>query len=532
MPHLPSISVESALRFLVDAPTVFKALAPVSWAYVQPPPDGTVWLEWIPQHHGEYRFASDGYVWGDPEQTYRQEYGGYVMELMVHTVGFRLQSEAMAGHARTRYHLIAKNSGVNAPAPDPNLWLVHYHQSDTSRMLPSQSVPVTVQMGQMIRERAWLEAQGALQRKEFMLHDREHWPQLQLPGHAHMPHASGVHGGNATGALPRYPQYAYPPMATQGPPSKRARHSGPTVGVAAAATTAAPVAVDTSVEDEEETSLGDYFDHLTPREISKTRYTQHHQWMEEVFSSPYASHQIVPADLGLGLMGELKGLTDGIMPAPRLDDVVGSATKPADAATKPADPAPAPLQPAQLAAFTARVADHMRATHADMARMARAHAATLAACSASSALLRAETRLRAAAWDTDGADGADGAADAADAPDAPELVAHVLADAQRSLHRAVRAHPAATMVARGGLEMLDAREMSPAQPAQPQLTGTGIGTGTGTGKATATATGIAPSPPPPVARERRAASDTAAFPVGDGGGGGEAMQGVERGGGV
>jgi hypothetical protein len=52
------------------------------------------------------------------------------------------------------------------------------------------------------------------------------------------------------------------------------------------------------IDDEEDTSRGDFFDHTTPREISMSRYKQNHEWMEEILSSPYSINQIIPADLG------------------------------------------------------------------------------------------------------------------------------------------------------------------------------------------------------------------------------------------
>ena len=47
-----------------------------------------------------------------------------------------------------------------------------------------------------------------------------------------------------------------------------------------------------------------------------SRYKQNHEWMEEILSSPYSINQIIPADLGLGVRGELAGLTEGFFDAP------------------------------------------------------------------------------------------------------------------------------------------------------------------------------------------------------------------------
>jgi hypothetical protein len=102
------------------------------------------------------------------------------------------------------------------------------------------------------------------------------------------------------------------PYAAQPPPAKRPRlptQQQPRQPAAGA------IAPDNSLE-EEENATQDAFDFLTPREISLSRYKQHHEWMEEIFSSPYAVGTIAPIDLGLGLMGELAPLTAGILDIP------------------------------------------------------------------------------------------------------------------------------------------------------------------------------------------------------------------------
>ncbi|EPS44228.1 hypothetical protein H072_1785 [Dactylellina haptotyla CBS 200.50] len=69
-----------------------------------------------------------------------------------------------------------------------------------------------------------------------------------------------------------------------------------------------------SVEDEEDTSRGDVLDHINPREISTQRYKQHHEWFEEVFTSPYANSNIEPGSIGIEKLGAwLKPLIDGAL---------------------------------------------------------------------------------------------------------------------------------------------------------------------------------------------------------------------------
>ena len=75
-------------------------------------------------------------------------------------------------------------------------------------------------------------------------------------------------------------QMAYPPHGgSVGPPSKRARHAAG--GSAAHQQMMGGIPpMDIAYDDDEDTSRGDMFDHLTPREVSKTRYRQNHEWME------------------------------------------------------------------------------------------------------------------------------------------------------------------------------------------------------------------------------------------------------------
>ena len=173
-------------------------------------------------------------------------------------------------------------------------------------------VPQEVQA--VLRNRQYLESQGQLARKEFMLHDQNNWPTVTIPGGG-IPANPYVQPGAMYPGMGRGAPYGYnqphPTNVIGQPPSKRPRVSGqpPRPGVP-------PAGVDTTIEDEENTTSGDQLDHLTPQEISQVRYIQHHEWMEEIFSSPFAPSQIVPVDLGLGLAGELSTLTAGLTEVP------------------------------------------------------------------------------------------------------------------------------------------------------------------------------------------------------------------------
>lgn len=68
------------MEFLLQAPKVVKDMAPMAWQYFQnPPSDGTLFLEWQPVNQRSNAYASDGYIWADPESSFTYEsQRGYV----------------------------------------------------------------------------------------------------------------------------------------------------------------------------------------------------------------------------------------------------------------------------------------------------------------------------------------------------------------------------------------------------------------------------------------------------------------------
>ncbi|KAK5700231.1 hypothetical protein LTR17_023109 [Elasticomyces elasticus] len=398
-PIIASLDLAQALIYLLDAPTIVKTIAPMSWTYVQAPPDGTLWLEWLPPTRMETQtFSSDGYIWADTESTFRHDYKGYTIEVLKHTMGYRMNYDQMASHARTRFHIVAKNPSVNAAPPDPALWIVHYHQAD--RILPASQAPFPPQMQQIMQERKWLESQGKLEKRDFMLHDRQSWPQITVPasngrgqggmqqqGMYGQPNPSQLHQGRV-GQQPAYYPQQVAAGGQQPPAAKRQRPNPPVAGGSHDGGVH-----DINIEEEENTTQGDFFDHLTTRDISMARYTQHHRWMEEVFSSPYASNQLVPADLGLGLMGELKGLTDGILEPPQVAELAARPTKPTEAQPF------TNLSQDQVGEFNRRVAKHLEEGEAEIERMKAEHEEKMSAWKKFGGVMKAEKRMRLATWE-------------------------------------------------------------------------------------------------------------------------------------
>ncbi|KAF1945696.1 DUF1750-domain-containing protein [Clathrospora elynae] len=366
-PTLPVLQAQQALEYLIKGPQIVRDTSPVAWTYLaSPPQDGTVILTWQPPRM-QTHFASDGMVWADAETAYDMNVRGYTLQVLVHNSGYHYPHEPYAMHARYRYRITAGPGTI-----DPSLWLVHYRPADPQNRVQANQIPLSRDVQAQLQMRSQLQAAGPLGRKEFMLVDQPNWPKVEF-GQPAM----------------RGPQPYYNPMqpgrsyAAQPPPAKRPRLPTQPQARQPAAGAIAP---DTSLEDEENATQ-DAFDFLTPREISLSRYKQHHEWMEEIFSSPYAVGKIAPIDLGLGLMGELAPLTAGIL------DVSGAENSEAEKDNYKVKNY-YKLDPEQLKDFEKRVSDHTINEQADIDRMKADHARKMAQLKRTRTYIKAERRLR------------------------------------------------------------------------------------------------------------------------------------------
>lgn len=77
-PTLATVGIHTIVEYLTQAPKITKEVASMNWMFLDAPPDGTVLLVWQPLAQLGTRFATDGYIWADPEQSVSQEYQGYV----------------------------------------------------------------------------------------------------------------------------------------------------------------------------------------------------------------------------------------------------------------------------------------------------------------------------------------------------------------------------------------------------------------------------------------------------------------------
>ncbi|KAF2639970.1 DUF1750-domain-containing protein [Massarina eburnea CBS 473.64] len=377
-PTVASIQPTHALDYLLKGPAIVKDAAAVAWTFLQAPPvDGTVLLTWQAPRMGTH-FASDGLIWGDAEAVFDIPVKGFQLQVLVHKCGYQYPHEPMATHARYRYRV------ANGPgAFDPNLWLVHYTMSDAANRIPASQIPISREAHAQLQTRAQLQNAGQLVRKEFMLYDSQNWPKVEFT----QPPPRGQQAYYNPMQRPQQP-YANGPIGQ--PPAKRQR--GPPQQQQVRPTVAGN-AMPVDALDEEENTMQDSFDFMTPREISLSRYKQHHEWMEEIFSSPHTIGKIMPIDLGFGLMGELAPLTADILDAPAGDapiDINGETNPDYKNKVKNYEK----LQPEQLKEFETRVSTYLSKEEVEIEKMKIAHAKKVAALKKSRTYIKAERRLR------------------------------------------------------------------------------------------------------------------------------------------
>lgn len=73
----PDIQFETIVSYLLQATGITRHSATMNWTFLDAPPDNTVLLVWQPSQLG-LTFASDGYIWADPESPFTMEIKGCV----------------------------------------------------------------------------------------------------------------------------------------------------------------------------------------------------------------------------------------------------------------------------------------------------------------------------------------------------------------------------------------------------------------------------------------------------------------------
>jgi len=239
-------------------------------------------------------------------------------------------------------------------------------------MIPSNQLPLQPNVQAALGQRRFLQSQGHLARKEFMLHDKANWPTISMPsqGLQYPPHMiARQHAATAA-------QIQMGVTPNKNIPDRHQHRRGPSN------------VLEPTLEEEEDVSRGDMLDFMTPRDISRMRYEQHHEWMEEIMSSPFAMKQIVPTDLGLGRKGELEALTSGFFDTPTsvLDEI------PANASSVRMGR----MEVTKAEQFTAKAAKKVAEMEAELENLKKRHARRMAKLDKSLSLSLAEKKLRTA----------------------------------------------------------------------------------------------------------------------------------------
>ena len=356
------------------------------------------------------------------------------LQMWWHRAGFRYGQEMVASHARRRYRLLPSKQNPNsgAPPPDSSLWIVHYSRAERRDNIAAQNVQMTKPMQHMMEQRRYITNVGQLPRKEFMLHDRNNWPRINLPGAGH-PNAQA--------------------LAAQQQAAIMSAQSGAVVGGHARGGSmnqirgrSSTLLAEISVEEEEDVSRGDILDFMTPRDISKLRYEQHHEWMEEIMSSPFATKQIIPSDLGLGRKGELEALTSGFFQTPvtALHETSGN-TGP-DRVGR--------MDPSHAAEFATMAAKKVADMEADLEKTRQRHQRRMEKLRRTTALNSAERRLRNATSTSRpqpaerSLDGGNGGAN----QQSGENIADIVHDVEAAWGRKLQPMMNVTLIQKGGLE--------------------------------------------------------------------------------
>ncbi|ERF68630.1 hypothetical protein EPUS_07191 [Endocarpon pusillum Z07020] len=428
-PFLNQMSLDTVVSYLTEAPKIVHDLQPVVWQFLEAPPDGTVLLVWQPLDYLGANFASDGYVWGDAEHAFNSEHNGYMVEMWLHRGGYHWPNEPFTAHCRKRYRLTqSKNS--NAPPCDPSLWIIHYSRADRENVIPSSQLPLQPNVQTALSQRRFLQSQGHLARKEFMLHDKANWPTINMPssqGLQYPPHM--IARQQAAAAAAAQIQMGAAPIKSV--PERNQHRRGPSN------------ALEPTLEEEEDVSRGDMLDFMTPREISRMRYEQHHEWMEEIMSSPFAMKQILPTDLGLGRKGELEALTSGFFDTPTsvLQETPANASRLSVGR----------MEVAKAEEFTAKAAKKVAEMEAELEHLKKRHARRMAKLDRSLSLVSAEKKLRAATAEG-GQPSTFGNSEAESGQRATANIDDIVRDVETASGKKIKPVSAVECVQKGGLE--------------------------------------------------------------------------------
>ncbi|KIW62882.1 hypothetical protein PV04_09774 [Phialophora macrospora] len=435
LPHLHLVSkyrypitsnpaVDTLVNYLLEAQKIVRDLQPMQWQFIDTPPDGTLILEWQPLEYLGTSYASDGFIWADVEHVYKSEVRGYTLEMFLQRAGYRASGEAMANHCRRRYRLLPGNLAHGLPNPDPSLWLIHYSKASARDHVPAASIPILPHVHGLVQQRRLIQSQGQLPRKEFMLHDRSNWPVIHLP--------PGVVRATAQGQI--------------------APGAGHRRGTS--------IAHEATLEEEEDVSRGDLLDFMTTRDISRVRYEQHHDWMEEIIESPYPTLSIIPSDLGFGRKGQLEELTKDFFDAPVT-------------ATREQSTAPPPrvgkMPSGQADEFIRRASAKLEAMQAELEEMRKKHTRRMEKLRRSTTLTTAEKMLRTVSNEPERRSISKDATNGTTEPAARDAVDEIMGTVESDMGQKLTKTTTVSLISKGGLEERKQVSPFPVEPPTPAV---------------------------------------------------------------
>jgi hypothetical protein len=80
-PAMPRVEMQEVAKWLLEAPHLAKNTSPFHWTYLDVPADGTIILTWQPLARMGTNFASDGFVWAQPEHIFKQDIGNGLVSM-------------------------------------------------------------------------------------------------------------------------------------------------------------------------------------------------------------------------------------------------------------------------------------------------------------------------------------------------------------------------------------------------------------------------------------------------------------------
>jgi Fungal domain of unknown function (DUF1750) len=274
-----------------------------------------------------------------------------------------------------------------------------------------------------------------------MLHDKANWPTISMPSQLQYPPHMIARQQAAAAA-----QIQMGATPNKNIPDRHQHRRGPSN------------VLEPTLEEEEDVSRGDMLDFMTPRDISRMRYEQHHEWMEEIMSSPFAIKQIVPTDLGLGRKGELEALTSGFFDTPTsvLPEI------PANTSSVRVGR----MEVIKAEEFTAKATKKVAEMEAELENLKKRHARRMAKLDKSLSLSIAEKKLRTATVEGVQQSQFDGSEEGS-REEVPANVDDIVRDIETAMGKKIVPVSIVECVQKGGLEQMVQTPMASTTNGQP-----------------------------------------------------------------